>query len=160
MIHGTFYCWDQAECSTAAGIRRTVLENELGWAPSRNEDGLDEFAMHAVVYDGDRVVGAGRVAYLDGKYVISHVCVLPDFRRKQYGDFLMRMMCDRVFCAGAQTVFCTLPVRYRGLGEKIGFAPCGDPLTQEGEEWIPLRLEVTHFQMQCGHAYCPGTLKK
>ena len=156
MIKGTFLCWENGAGEPAANIRRAVFEQELGWSREENEDGLDEFATHAIVYDGNEIAGAGRVAYLDGKYEIARICVLPQYRRKQYADFLLRMMCDRVFCVGAQTVWFTLPLRCKGLAENVGFEAAGEIETRHGEAYQPMKLEVSKFHMQCGHAYCPA----
>jgi len=45
-------------------------------------------------------VGSARFLEINTRFMIESLCVLPDYRKQGYGDFLLRLLIRRIFDAG------------------------------------------------------------
>lgn len=84
-----------------ADIRSRVLEEECGL---KIEAEPEAFCMYALAYEGDTPVATGGITFDGESYRIQEVAVLPEFRRKKYGDFIVRLLIDKAMLSGAQTI--------------------------------------------------------
>ncbi len=156
MIKGKYTYFESEESKAAFEIRKAVFEPLA--LPDR--DDIDSIAVHGIVYFNETLpVATGRIAYLDSKFKMSRLAVLPDFQRKKIGDFLVRMLVDKVFCSGAKEVFTDAPADLLSFFSSIGFKNCDTPFELEGITYQPMSLKLESFRTGCGHAYCPS-LKK
>ena len=84
-----------------ADIRSRVLKEECGL---KIEAEPEAFCMYALAYEGDTPVATGEITFDGESYRIQEVAVLPEFRRKKYGDFIVRLLIDKAMLSGAQTI--------------------------------------------------------
>lgn len=153
MIKGKYICFDGPETEEAFKIRETVFSA----SSLPNIDALDEISLHGVVYFNETIpVATGRITYLDGKYIMSKIAVLPEFQNKKIGDFLVRMLVDKVFCSGAKEVYTDSTLNVVGFFEKLGFTNCSDEYEKDEIRYQPMKLNLKDFRTGCGHAYCPA----
>lgn len=156
MIKGRYTYFDSDETSVALEIRNKVF-TELS-LPDKDE--LDSISVHGIVYYNETVpVAAGRITYLDGKFKLSRLAVLSEFRRKKIGDFLVRMLVDKVFCSGAKSVYSDVPIKITPFLDSIGFEKIDDIFEKDGIQYQPMCLRLENFRTGCGHAYCPSINK-
>lgn len=115
-------------------IRKEVLIEEFGISEEIEFDGLDEHAMHVIVYEeGIRkplsgelseeknAVATGRIVYDGISCEIGHIAVIKEFRGKKYGDFTVRMLLNKAFTGGVKEVVVNIDPRLEEFYHKIGF---------------------------------------
>lgn len=86
-------------------------------------DNAEDMAIYLLLFDENEVpVGTSRLIFdFDGMFKFDGLSVLPDFRKKGYGDFIMHMMFDKAYQSGAHYLIssdiCHMPEYF----EKYGF---------------------------------------
>ncbi len=151
MIYGKF-AKEKDELENANEIIRRVFTEEIGL---EEEDEGDEFALSALIFSGDGIsggkdageessykgpVGAGRLLF-DGKcFTIAETAILPEYRGRGYGDFLVRLLVDRAHEAGAGEIRLDALAGTEGFFGKIGFEPEGETFGKNGGRWQPMVL--------------------
>ena len=73
-------------------IRNAVLGQELQLSIKEEPDA---FCMYALAYEGETAVATGGISFDGESYQMKEVAVLPKFRRKKYGDFIVRLLIDK-----------------------------------------------------------------
>lgn len=82
--------------------------------------------MHVcLAYEGDTPVATGEITFDGESYRIQEVAVLPEFRRKKYGDFIVRLLIDKAMLSGAQTIEADVLQGTEVLFQEVGFAEAG-----------------------------------
>lgn len=80
----------EQEYQDALAIRRRVFIEEQGVPPHLELDEFEQEAVHFVVYEEDKAIGAGRFRkYEDHVAKVERICILPEFRGRQLGNLLM-----------------------------------------------------------------------
>lgn len=105
-------------------IRKQVFGEELGYSDELNFDGLDEEALHAVVYlDAayTEPAAVGRLIITEDGYKIGRIAVKREARKHGYGDFIVHMLVDKAFQAGAEKVIVGARPEAVMFYKKIGF---------------------------------------
>lgn len=103
-------------------IRKKVFVEELGEMNDIVSDSMDDEAVHVVVYEPENhPIAAGRLIYGGDSCRIDKLAVLKQFRRKEYGDFAVRMLINRAFLAGIDKIWVDTKQDYIGFFERIGF---------------------------------------
>lgn len=155
MIRGKYF-WCGDDLTDAYQIRKTVFVDEKGMLENRIFDSLDEVSVHAVVYnEKDSPVASGRIALDGDEYRIEKVAVLEEARGQKFGDFLVRMLIDKGYLAGAMTVTTRALPNTIEFFEKIGFVKTGKPfITTEGENVQPMELVKGSLCKDCKNVSC------
>jgi predicted GNAT family N-acyltransferase len=73
----------------AVSVKRAVSVKEQHVPEELEIDEFENEATHFVLYDGEKAVGAGRFCTIDGIGKIERICVLPDYRSRVAGRFIM-----------------------------------------------------------------------
>lgn len=133
-----------------AEIRNRVLEQECGL---KIEAEPEAFCMYALAYEGDVPVATGGIAFDGETYRIQEVAVLPEFRRKKYGDFIVRLLIDKAMMSGAQSIEADVLKGAEALFQEVGFAEAGTWYEKDGRQWQPMQLQAgnIHKCCNCGH---------
>ena len=123
MIIGKYYkgmeCFDDIRA-----IRKQVFGEELQYSDELNFDGLDEEALHAVVYldeEYKQPAAVGRLILTEDGYKIGRIAVKKEARKNGYGDFIVHMLVDKAFQAGAEKVIVGARPEAVMFYKKIGF---------------------------------------
>ncbi|MCL2617909.1 MAG: GNAT family N-acetyltransferase [Defluviitaleaceae bacterium] len=121
------------ELAQCARIERAVFVDELGG----DEAGVfanSKDAIHAIMYNGDKPIGTGRIDFDGTRWTISHLAVIPEERNDKLGDFLLRYLIRRVYDMGIEEVFIDPPDNVRGFFAKLGFeAAQGSLMRRSGD---------------------------
>ena len=116
----------------AAFIRRSVFMEEQGFKDEF--DDTDRISKHIVLYtDDDRPAAVCRYyPDRDGKcYIVGRIAVLKEFRKRHYGQLILREAERQAGLEGALELSLAAQVQAAGFYEKSGFAAVGEVFMEE-----------------------------
>lgn len=105
----------------ALKLRNKIFIEEMNLPNYGLSDIYDDFSFNVVAYNDDEPVGTGRLLFKDGKYFIDNVCVVKEFRRKHFGDLIVRMLVRRAVNMGAEKTYAEANEDSKLLFESVGF---------------------------------------
>lgn len=132
MIQGKLFSYGD-DLSEIYKIRREVFIEEQAIPENLVFDDQDDEAIHVLVYEETSninsngmeskkiPVATGRIVYHGDSCQIDHIAVLKNYRNLKYGDFTVKMLINRAFTAGIDTVTLTAKQEVEGFFQKIGF---------------------------------------
>lgn len=106
---------------------------------------FEESTYHVVVYENQKAVATGSLITTP-EYYIENVSVLEDFRKKYFGDLVIKMLLDKGFNLGAKEIFIHAPKELVTFFKKIGFYE----LEEINEKWIKLGIQIKNLK-KCKH---------
>ena len=115
----------------AVSIRTQVFVEEQGFV---NEfDDTDLWALHLVLYAGDRAAGVCRYYPKEepGVYGIGRVAVLKEFRGKHLGEKILLEAQERIRKRGGKKICVSAQVRVQDFYAGCGYVPVGDTYMDE-----------------------------
>ena len=127
--------WEKARAH-AAPIRFTVFVEEQGVLREIELDEHDADCVHAVVFDGGRAVGTGRLLP-DGH--IGRMAVLKDWRRRGVGALMLKALVERARQRGDKEVLLAAQVRAVPFYRTHGFVVVGGVYIEAGIEHQDMR---------------------
>ncbi len=145
MITGKFFDGTE-DLTDAHNIRRKVFVEEQKVTPEEEFDDNDEKAIHVVAYDAGKAVATARLAVIDNHYKIGRVAVLKEERGKKYGDFVVRMLADKAFASGIDTIYVGAQTQAIGFYETIGFEVCSEEFDEAGIPHKMMKMPESSFR--------------
>lgn len=122
---------DDAVKADAFTIRKTVFIDEQGFFDRL--DSIDNIAFHAAAYDGEKVIGCGRMfPEVDGKYHVGRIAVLKQYRGMNVGTRIMEALEKTAADEKAQYLVLSAQRRARDFYLKLGYEAVGDEYLEEG----------------------------
>ena len=106
-----------ADIEPALFLRRAVF--------AMDRDELDSLSWQALALLEGKPVGTGRIWWQDGAFMLGMIGVLPDYRGRGFGDFLVRLLLFKAQQHNAVKVALAAPPGAAAFFEKYGFTPCG-----------------------------------
>lgn len=88
-----------------------------------NDENRDNM-IYALVYEGagsNCPVAAGRMSMQEESAEIELVAVLEGYRRKEYGDFIVRMLLDKAVTSGRKNITVAAPLSLADFFQRQGF---------------------------------------
>lgn len=144
------YFYDFSTAEDAKRIRQEIFEDEQGFTHDVVFDDKDDISIHAVVYDEENIPrAAGRIYFTGEDYLIGRIGVMKESRGKKLGDFLVRMLVDKAFLAGADRVIVHAQLHAVKFYEKIGFKPYGEQFTEAGVLHQSMQLKNGELLKEC-----------
>lgn len=110
-------------------VRDTVFIQEQSIDPDIEFDGLDESAVHAIVYSNAQPVGTGRI--LDDGH-IGRIAILKAFRGQGLGSKIVLSLIDEATKKGYPRVYLGSQKHAIDFYIKLGFQPFGDEFMEAG----------------------------
>ncbi|MDD3334621.1 MAG: GNAT family N-acetyltransferase [Eubacteriales bacterium] len=138
MVQGKWFPMG-AEISEPLAVRQQVF--------GRQRDALDSSAQQVVVYKENRPVGAGRLWWSEGAFMLGEVGVLESERGQGFGDLLVRLLLFKALTHSAGTIQLDAPKAIAPFFARYGFAP----LQESGDV---LRMSIAGKDVQLSH--CGG----
>ncbi len=113
-------------------VRVCVFVDEQGFVDEFDE--IDNFAYHVAAYDGDKVIGSGRIfpELNSSEYHVGRIAVLKEYRGQDVGSRIMSEIESFAFKIGASGLVLSAQRRARGFYDKIGYTAQGDEYLEEG----------------------------
>lgn len=133
-----------AELKTAAdGLRQKVFVEEQGVPEDEVFDGLNEQAIHVVIFEGEVPAATARLYQNKENWQIGLVAVELTKRGQQYGKKVMRAAMDYVFAHHGAEIILTAQQQAKGFYEKLGFCQCGEnKVFESGFVLVPMKLTL------------------
>lgn len=150
MIYGKFISGVD-DLTEVKKIRETVFEQECGL--TMLDEMPDEFCMHALAYEEEEVVGMGRILFDGDTFTIAGVAVLPEYRGKKYGDFIVRLLIDKAMMSNAREIYLDARKGTEHFFEIFGFQIHGAEYENLGGSWIPMVLHTDQVHKCCDCAH-------
>lgn len=113
-------------------IRTVVFIEEQGISVEEEFDGTDADAIHLVAYEDGVPVSTGRILRADGQLVIGRIATIKEYRKKGYGDLIVRMLIRKAFSMGEQKQHINAQISAQGFYEKLGFVAYGEIFDEAG----------------------------
>ncbi|MBU8906885.1 GNAT family N-acetyltransferase [Desertibacillus haloalkaliphilus] len=80
---------NQTQLKDAFAIRTEVFVHEQKVPEEEEIDQYEDDAIHFVIYDGDKPVGAGRLRTVEDYGKVERICIKKDYRKSGAGKLLM-----------------------------------------------------------------------
>lgn len=148
MVRGRFYS-GQDDLTDILNIRRQVFVEELQISADVEDDGRDAYCMHVIALDGETPVAMGRISYDGFEFEISRVAVLPEYRCKKFGDFIVRMLIDKAMMSQATEVCLDAFEENIPFFETIGFVAKGENGTLGDRKLVRMTLDTGSIHKCC-----------
>ena len=110
-------------------VRDAVFIQEQSIDPDIEFDGLDESAVHAIVYSNAQPVGTGRI--LDDGH-IGRIAIIKAFRGQGLGSKIVLSLIDEAKNKGYPRVYLGSQKHAIDFYTKLGFEPFGDEFMEAG----------------------------
>lgn len=129
------------EYAQAAEVRYECLY--VNWELSRDliADTDGRTYRHLAAFDGDRIIGYGRIWLQDGHSKIFQVAVVEDWRRRGVGSALVAELALMAAAAGYDHVVLDSRDHAVPFYERLGFVA-------EGPEFLSARTNTPHVPMR------------
>lgn len=106
-------------------IRGEVFVDEQGFADEF--DDTDGICQHLVLFDEDAPIATGRIfPQSENTYAAGRIAVKKEYRGKNIGMEVMRLLEEKAAELGADTVAVSAQCRARGFYEKAGYTASGE----------------------------------
>ncbi len=153
-ITGKYILGGIGDLTEVFSIRDKVFCEEQGFSPELERDGKDIEAIFALAYeegeDFKKPVATGRLLFLGDEFKLGKIATLKEYRKKGYGDFVVRMLIDKAFTMGAKEIFVDAQISAIGFYKTIGFRIVGDVFTEDGTDKQKMVVEPHTCSRQCG----------
>lgn len=123
-------------------VRTRVFIEEQGFRDEFDE--IDGYAYHAAAFDGNKVIGSGRLfSEHDGnEYHIGRIAVLSEYRGMDVGRHIMAELEKKAAEIGACRIILSAQKRAKGFYERLGYTAYGDEYLDEGCPHIAMKKYV------------------
>lgn len=110
-------------------VREHVFINEQGISPEIEFDGLDDSAIHVLVFSNGLAIGTGRI--LDDGH-IGRIAILRQFRNQGLGSKIVRSLIDEAINRGYKRVYLGAQKQAVNFYRKLGFIQFGEAFLEAG----------------------------
>jgi predicted GNAT family N-acyltransferase len=133
---------NKKELNEVFSIRRAVFVDEQHVPEDLEFDGLDDDAVHVIMYYKKNPVGCARLRIFDAAAKLERIAVLKDYRGKGFGKHITAYLI--AYCKTKKIHELTLHSQtyISGFYEKFGFSPKGDMFLEAGLEHIEMRMTI------------------
>ncbi len=129
--------FDEKNASEITKIRIKVFVEEQGINSEIDFDGLDQIAMHVLVYDQNQAIATGRLLE-DGH--IGRIAVLKKSRSLGAGSCALQALTDNAQQQGIARVYLGSQTHATGFYEKFGFVICSDVFIEAGIDHVTMEM--------------------
>jgi predicted GNAT family N-acyltransferase len=123
---------DQAEVDQALALREQVFCVEQGVELAADQDGLDDYAIHIVAVEAERVVGTCRVLVEGDVGRLGRMAVEASARGRGLGAAILAAAERSARDAGARLMRLHAQRYVEDLYATAGYAAYGEPFVEEG----------------------------
>lgn len=105
-------------------IFKEVFVDELNYKGDDLFEITDKQVIHALIYDDldeKNAVAAGRMIIDKENAWIKWIAVRKNYRNREYGDMIIRMLTDKAFKMSVKNIFAEVPANLADMFGKIGF---------------------------------------
>ena len=149
MIKGQYLSYGD-DLTKVHEIRKAVFTEEYGIPEDVELDDDDIMAMHVILDYENEKVGTGRMKYDGETFILDKMAVLKEHRNNEYGEFIVRMLLDKVFLANGKEIFTDATKDTVEFFKKIGFVEIGDEYERDKLIYVPMKVQKGSVKTKCG----------
>ena len=120
-------------------VRNEVFIDEQKVPEDIEIDGLDSGAKHALVFDGEKAIGTGRM-FLDGH--IGRIAVKKQYRGRGIGNSIMRKLINTARNLHLSEVWLSSQYQARNFYQKLGFIEAGEIYQEASIDHIKMKKKL------------------
>ncbi|MCI8407158.1 MAG: GNAT family N-acetyltransferase [Oscillospiraceae bacterium] len=125
-------------------VRKKVFVEEQGFSEENEFDETDSLALHLLMSDGGKPVGAARIfPGADRCWHIGRLCVLAEYRGRRLGKLLLEEAEAEARRQGALRVELGAQKRASGFYQGCGYTPCGAEYMDEFCPHLPMGKDLS-----------------
>lgn len=125
-------------------VRRTVFIDEQGVTPAQEFDGLDDEALHYVVYSDDQPIGTARLRFPDDEVAkIERVAVREHVRSEGVGRTLVRTLEAEAREQECTDIVLHAQTTVEGFYEALGYQTVSDVFVEDGIEHVKMTKSLS-----------------
>lgn len=105
-------------------ILREVFINEMKYKEEDIFDISNNQVFHVLLYEGlkeDKAIATGRLLIKNSKAYIKWIAVRKNYRKRLYGDMIVRMLIGKAKDLSINEIFTEVPVNLQETFQKMGF---------------------------------------
>ena len=137
---------------TDLSVLLPVRESVFG----RGADNLDASSWNALVFEDSVPVATGRIWWENGSYWLGDIAVLKEYRRRRFGDLVLRLLLFKAQSHAAREVRLHCPQDLTGFFDRLGFIPLPSDEPDKVEMAIPGDAIDLDTCKNCPRISCPG----
>ena len=149
MIKGQYLSYGD-DLTKVHEIRKAVFTEEYGIPEDVELDDDDIMAMHVILDYENEKVGTGRMKYDGETFILDKMAVLKEHINNGYGEFIVRMLLDKVFLANGKEIFTDATKDTVEFFKKIGFVEIGDEYERDKLIYVPMKVQKGSVKTKCG----------
>ena len=149
MIKGQYLSYGD-DLTKVHEIRKAVFTEEYGIPEDVELDDDDIMAMHVILDYENEKVGTGRMKDDGETFILDKMAVLKEHRNNGYGEFIVRMLLDKVFLANGKEIFTDATKDTVEFFKKIGFVEIGDEYERDKLIYVPMKVQKGSVKTKCG----------
>ena len=149
MIKGQYLSYGD-DLTKVHEIRKAGFTEEYGIPEDVELDDDDIMAMHVILDYENEKVGTGRMKYDGETFILDKMAVLKEHRNNGYGEFIVRMLLDKVFLANGKEIFTDATKDTVEFFKKIGFVEIGDEYERDKLIYVPMKVQKGSVKTKCG----------
>lgn len=125
----------------ALKIRHKVFIEEQKISKELEYDGMDKKAEHVIIYENNNPIATGRVFKMEEEFMLGRICVLKEFRGKNFGNIIVKLLVNRALNKGANKIYIHAQAYLKEFYINLGFTPVGEIFEEAGIEHITMVYE-------------------
>lgn len=133
---------NKKELKEAFSLRRSVFVDEQHVPEELEFDGLDDDAVHFIMYYKKNPVGCARLRIFDASAKLERIAVLKDYRGKGFGKHITAYLIDYCKVKKIHELYLYSQTYVSGFYEKFGFKSKCDVFFEAGLEHIEMRMTI------------------
>ena len=130
---------DEIQLKDAYSVRVKVFVEEQKVPPEEEIDQYENEAIHFVVYDNRKPVGAGRLRELDGFGKVERICIDKEYRAKGIGKILMEAIEHEAKQRGMKAFKLNAQLQAVEFYQKLGYKVCSDEFLDAGIPHVTMK---------------------
>lgn len=130
---------DEIQLKDAYSVRVNVFVEEQKVPPEEEIDQYENEAIHFVVYDDRKPIGAGRLRELDGFGKVERICIDKEYREKGIGKILMEAIEHEAKQRGMKAFKLNAQLQAVEFYQKLGYKVCSDEFLDAGIPHVTMK---------------------
>jgi predicted GNAT family N-acyltransferase len=133
---------NEEELKKAFDVRVKVFVNEQNVPMEEEVDEFEDEAVHFLLTDGEKAVGAGRLRVVDGIGKVERICVLSTHRKGGSGKLIMDKIEETAKEKGLKKLKLHGQTQAEGFYQKLGYETVSDVFMEAGIPHVTMIKEL------------------
>jgi predicted GNAT family N-acyltransferase len=129
----------KSQLEDAYSVRLKVFVEEQKVPPEEEIDQYEDEAIHFVVYDNDKPIGAGRFRKIDNYAKVERICIDKEYRAKGIGKLLMETIENEATKIGLVAFKLNAQIQAVEFYRSLGYEVCSNEFLDAGIPHVTMK---------------------